>query len=204
MLEEPVGLRERKKLQRRRDIEATALELFENDGFDGTTIESIAAAVGIAPRTFFYYFSTKEDVVLADYARRLERIVDEFAKRPDNESPWSSLRSSFLVVAADYEAEREQLIRRFSIMATNPAVFARSLQLQAGWEDALAAALEERLSVGSHPVVGSRLLASAALAAMRSSLNHWLATGFETPLPPLVEQCFDQLSIGLDSVGTVG
>lgn len=201
MVDEPLGLRERKKLQRRHDIEAAALELFESDGFDGTTIDAIAAAAGIAPRTFFYYFSTKEDVVLADYARRLERIVEELINRPDDEAPWPSLRSSFLVVAADYESEREQLIRRFAIMAANPTVFARNLQLQAGWEDALTIALAERLMDRPGPAIGPRLLASAALAAMRSSLQHWLATGCEIPLPPLVEQCFNQLSVGLESVG---
>lgn len=202
MVEESPGLRERKKLQRRQEIEAAALDLFETDGFEHTTVEAIAASAGIAPRTFFYYFSTKEDAVLADYARRLERIIDELVRQPADQAPWSSLRVSFLVVAADYETEREQLARRFSIIATNPSVYARSLQLQAGWEDALAEVLAERIGASPSPAIGPRLLASAALALMRSSLRHWLETGSEQPLPPLVDQCFEQLAIGLAGIGT--
>ncbi len=190
-----LGLRDRKKLERRRCIEAAAIDLFEATGFDRTTIDDIAAKADIAPRTFFYYFPTKEDVVLADYARRLDLIVDELGQRPAEEGPWAALRASFIVVAADYSAQRDQLVRRFGIMAENPSVYARSLQLQAGWEDALARVLAER--IGNDNGIEPRLLAAAALACMRSSLQHWLLTGQETPLPELIQDCFDRLASGL-------
>jgi AcrR family transcriptional regulator len=196
---EQTGLRERKKLQTRRRIEGAALELFGRDGFDGTTVEGIAAAADIAPRTFFYYFPTKEDVVLADYAGRLERIVDQLRQRPDSERPWAALRASFLVVAADYDADHREIIRRFQIMATSPSVYARSLQLQAGWEDTVAAVLTERMGCQTEEL-GPRLLASCALSAIRSSLRHWIVTGQQSSLPQLVEGCFDQLGEGLGAV----
>lgn len=192
-----LGLRQRKKLERRHAIEAAALDLFERHGFEETTIGDIAAVVGISPRTFFYYFETKEDVVLADYARRQTRIIGELTGRPDDETPWTSLKASFLAVASDYETEREQLLRRGIIMATNPSVFARSLQLQAGWEDSLAHALTERMSTSEDVSTTPRLLAASALVAMRSSLRHWLKTGATDPLPRLVGECFDKLSSGL-------
>lgn len=198
--EEELGLRERKKIERRHAIERVALELFEDPGFDATTINEIAEAVGMSPRTFFYYFETKEDVVLADYARRLERIVGELDQRPVDEAPWSALGASFLAVASDYESQRAQLLRRGTIMATNPSVFARSLQLQAGWEDALATALTDRLRDSADTSITPRLMAAAALAAMRSSLGHWLLTEASTPLPELVEDCFDRLSEGLGTL----
>ncbi len=209
MVEESLGLRERKKLQRRHEIEVAALDLFEADGFEQTTIDAITAKVRISPRTFFYYFSTKEDVVLADYARRLARIIEEVTQQPDDLGPWASLRVSFVVVAADYETEREQLIRRFGIIAANPSVYARSLQLQAGWEDALTEVLSERIDRSSgpatdpprSPAIEPRLLAASALALMRSSIRHWLETGCQVPLPPLVDECFEQLAVGLSAVG---
>ena len=83
-----LGLRERKKRERRQRIEAVAIDRFEANGFDATTIDDIAAAADIAPRTFFAYFPTKEDVVLADYADRLERTTNELARRPPAEPPW--------------------------------------------------------------------------------------------------------------------
>ncbi len=189
-----LGLRERKKLERRSCIEAAAIDLFEASGFDGTTIEDIAAKADIAPRTFFYYFATKEDVVLADYAGRLELIIAELGGQPEGDGPWGALRASFVVVAADYSAQRDQLVRRFAIMAENSSVYARSLQLQAGWENALADVINARLGGGDS--IDARLMAAAALACMRSSLQHWLLTEHETPLPELIESCFDRLAHG--------
>ncbi len=197
-MNDELGLRERKKRERRRCIEDAAIELFEKNGFDGTTIEEIAAAADIAPRTFFSYFPTKEDVVLADYSTRLRRIIAVLVERPESEPPWDALRTSFVEVAADYEAAREDLVRRFTIMAANATVYARSLQLQAGWEDALAEVLHERANYNAEDLE-SRLLASTALACMRSSLRHWLLTGYDTPLPDLIQTCFGQLAHGLAS-----
>ena len=121
------GLRERKKRDRRRRIEDVAIDLFVRQGFDATTIEQIAAAADIAPRTFFSYFATKDDLVLADYTDRLDRILHELDQRPAEEPAWEALRASFATVADDYAAEADRLRRRFKIMAANPSVFARSL-----------------------------------------------------------------------------
>lgn len=197
---EQLGLRERKKLQTRHRIETAAFDHFAMDGFDGTTIETIAASADISPRTFFYYFPTKEDVVLADYASRLDRIVEQLSERPATEGPWDALRASILVVAADYDNERDRLIRRFQIMATTPSVYARSLQLQSGWEDALASVLAQRMGCDAENL-GPRVLAASALGALRASQRHWIASGQRAPLPSLVEDCFDQLATGLAAIG---
>ena len=193
---EPPGLRERNKRERRRRLEDVALDLFEQDGFDKTTVEQIAAAAGLAPRTFFSYFATKDDVVLADYADRLARILDELAGRPADEPSWDSLQASFAAVAADYEAEADRIRRRFTIMANSPSVFARSLQLQAGWEQALTERLRARLATGADDPT-PRLLAATALAVMRASLQHWLLTARPPALPELVQHGFDRLAAGL-------
>lgn len=193
---EPIGLRERKRRERRQAIETAAIGLFENAGFDATTIDDIARAVDIAPRTFFSYFATKEDVVLADYADRLHRIITELASRPATEPPWAALGAAFAAVAADYQTERDQIRRRFSIMASSPSVFARSLALQASWEDSLTDVLTERSGAATDDPT-PRLLAAAALAAMRASLQHWLRTGQTTALPGHISAAFDHLAHGL-------
>lgn len=195
-MEHTSGIRARKKTERRHRIEDAALTLFETNGFGATTIEDIAAASDIAPRTFFSYFTTKEDVVLADYAARLERIVEELEQQPPGASPWNALRAAFSVVASDYQRERHALIRRFTIMAATPSIQARNLQLQAGWEDALAQALTSRTD-GAHDGADPRLLAAAALAGMRASLHQWFATGHRAPLPTILDTAFDQLGEGL-------
>src|SRR5574338_491117 len=144
-VDEPIGRRERNRRERRQRLEDVALDLFERQGFDSTTIEQIAGGAGLAPRTFFSYFPTKDDLVLADYGDRLGRILDELERRPADEHPWTALRASFAAVAGDYESEADRIRRRFTIMAATPSVFARNLQLQAGWERALVERLRTRL-----------------------------------------------------------
>jgi hypothetical protein len=86
-------------------------------------------------------------------------------------------------------------------MAANPAVYARSLQLQAGWEDTIADVLTSRPATatakGAAADLDARLMASAALACMRASLRHWLASGQDLELPELMRRCFDRFATGL-------
>ncbi|MEX1037749.1 MAG: TetR family transcriptional regulator [Acidimicrobiia bacterium] len=192
--------RELKKQRTRRSIEQAALRLFEERGFDGTTIDDIAAAAEIAPRTFFHYFPSKEDVALADYATRLEQIVAALKASPDDQAPWRALRGAFLAVGADYETEREHLVRRFRIIQATPSVAARNLQLQTTWEEAIAEVLADWLGRDDPGDVRPRLIAGAALAAMRASLRRWLTNDGRSRLPDHIAHCFDVLGAGLRQV----
>lgn len=60
----PSGLRERKKVERRFALIDAAHLLVEEHGFENVTVEDIAAAAGVSPRTFFNYFETKDDAVV--------------------------------------------------------------------------------------------------------------------------------------------
>ncbi len=195
MTQEP-GLRARKKKQTANRIETAALDLFEERGFDSTTVDDIATAADISSRTFFHYFPTKEDVVLGDYAARLVRVTETLKEQPLSSPPWEALGVAFAAVAHDYETQHSQLRRRFLIMMTSGSVFARNLQLQAGWEDAVTEALEERMDLETNNLL-PRLMAASALGAMRSSVRHWLPIADQS-LPDLVQDCFNQLAAGFE------
>ena len=84
------GLRARKKAATRRALQEHALRLFLADGYDATTVDAIAQAANVSPMTFYRYFPTKEDVVLADdYDPMLGSLI---AARPADEPAIESLR----------------------------------------------------------------------------------------------------------------
>ncbi|GAC69244.1 TetR family transcriptional regulator [Gordonia soli] len=74
------GLRARRRDATRMDIHEAAVDLFERNGFDATTVDEVAAAAGVSPRTFFRHFGTKEECVLYDrygFDRALENRLSE-------------------------------------------------------------------------------------------------------------------------------
>src|SRR5690349_2685140 len=88
------GLRDRKKAQTREAFVDVAVELFDQHGFDETTVDDIADAVGVSARTFYRYFARKEDVVLADGIERAERLRAGLAGQMGAASPLTALRAA--------------------------------------------------------------------------------------------------------------
>jgi AcrR family transcriptional regulator len=103
-----IGLRERKKAKTRAAIQRSALRLFQEQGYEATTVEQIAEAAEVSPSTFFRYFPTKEDVALYDDLDPI--LIAAFEAQPANLSPIQALRVAmqtvFSAMPAD-EAERQ-------------------------------------------------------------------------------------------------
>src|SRR5713226_5698093 len=113
------GLRERKKLKTKEAIQREAMRLFQEQGYDETTIEEIAAAAEISPSTFFNYFPTKEDVVLFD------RYDPMIATEPANEPLSAMLRSAIQGLAVVMERDRDIILVRGRLGLEVPALRAR-------------------------------------------------------------------------------
>src|SRR6185436_19584699 len=97
-----VGLRERKKARTRGALQEAAMDRFARQGFDGTTVEEIAEACEVSPRTFFRYFPTKEDVLFADGEVRRERLLAVIAESPIEEPAFVALRAAMRTLTDDY------------------------------------------------------------------------------------------------------
>src|SRR3954471_18914588 len=86
------GLRERKRAASRAQTVDVAMRLFAERGFDGVTVADICAAADIAPRTFFRYFPTKDDVLAEPSRVMADRMADEIAAAPGGLADPEALR----------------------------------------------------------------------------------------------------------------
>lgn len=193
-----VGLRERKKQRLRAQLAATALALFAERGFDRVTIEEIAGAVEVSPRTFFRHFAAKEDVLFADHDASMAELRGALAARPAGEPVLAAVRGAVLALAETYEHERDLILQRARIMADTPSLRAPALERQAAWEDALAVAVAERLATDPTHDLRPRVIAGCAVVALRAAAGVWVERG-EGDLLALVDEALGLLGRGLDA-----
>jgi AcrR family transcriptional regulator len=191
------GLRERKKQRTRATLAREALRLYTEQGFAETTIEQVAAAADVSPRTFFRYFATKEDAVLSDHEARLAAVRDAFAVRDGAEPISAPVRRALLGMLQQVTGDRAEGLARAVLVTTEPSVAARSLELQGVYEDEIARAIAERLAVDPETDPRPRVVAGAALGALRAAMGAWVRSGGEADPRGLIEGGLRLLETGI-------
>jgi AcrR family transcriptional regulator len=164
-----MNLRARKKLLVRDVIEQIALGLFDRRGYEATTVEEIAAEVGISPRTFFRYFPSKEDVVFAHHADALalmRNVLDEQLRA--GESVIRAVRAAVLAVQEDAD-RRENEEARLRVIRVTPGLTARRYALSVEYEAVIVAAATPALGDDQGAWMRAMLVASATMGAMRAA-----------------------------------
>jgi AcrR family transcriptional regulator len=194
---EKVGLRERKKRRTREALIDAARELFCANGFEATTIDQIAEAVEVSPRTFFRYFASKEDVALALADEQITAVLEAFAAQPADLPVLTAMQAAAVDVIRTYETDT-----RFhslqNVIAVNPALTAARIERATARFDEVARLVGDRMGVD--PVADPRpyLVASVTLCAVQTAVAAWRAAGRQAPDSELTRQAFDLLSTGLD------
>jgi AcrR family transcriptional regulator len=148
-VEQPhVGGRERKKAQTRRDLANAARRLTTEHGLDAVTIQQIVEAADVSTRTFFNYFRCKEEAVVGFDPALVAELADVVRERPAQEAPLVALTEALLANAADPEIA-EGWVRRTELVAEHPTLLPRHLAAMAEVEEALAAAVADRLGTSA-------------------------------------------------------
>ena len=193
-----LGLRERNKLRTRQEIADATLRLAAERGLEHVTVEQIAAAADVAPRTFFRYFDSKEDALLADHPERLELLRETLKGRPLSEGPLTAVRLSILDLVGDLEDHRELMLCKTRLMKDNPTLRGRSLEMMGELERTIAEALAERTGADLATDFRPYVIAGAVCTAMRVAIDRWGATGGTGDLTAMVAGALDLLDGGLD------
>jgi AcrR family transcriptional regulator len=161
------GLRERKKQRTREAIVEAALRLFDERGFEHTTIADIAEAADIAPRTFFGYFPSKEDVVFADFPADFSALAERLQGRADDETAIDALRAFIADAVAQADLNDERELCRKRVIGKSETLDAHRRALMGRMEDMLAEAVAR--DFGNQPGdLRPPMIASAAVAALGS------------------------------------
>jgi AcrR family transcriptional regulator len=107
-----------------------AQNLFIAKGFEQTTIDDIAKAVGMSRRSFFRYFSSKDDLVLGTYEQWADRLAQAMVQRPLDEPVWESLRRVFdhVVDLPTDDASRDRVVAMDRIVLSTTTLKAAYLQ----------------------------------------------------------------------------
>lgn len=185
--------RARKKAATKQSIQAHALRLFAEKGYDATTVDEIAAAANVSHMTFFRHFPRKEAVVEHDdYDPMLEDLL---AARPPEEAPLSALHNAIRAgLVAIVSTDREALLQRTRLVLSNPTLRSRNVIAQDMTRDLFARALARRAGL-TEPDLAATVQASAALGAVGVAMTAWAASEDDDPVA-LIDAAFAALRAG--------
>jgi AcrR family transcriptional regulator len=192
----PEGRREHKKARTREDLVQAALRLFEERGFDVTTVEDIAEAASVSPRTFFRYFANKEEVLFHRKDEELVRLENTLKSRPPGEPAFEALRATLIDYMERFQDEIDFHLLRIRLIQEAPSLEAYGLQLHQEWIRVLGRTLARRMNVRLSVDLRPSLLAGCAIIAMRSALWPWSQAKGTVAIGKFADQAFDQMKLG--------
>jgi AcrR family transcriptional regulator len=185
-----LGLRELKMARTRQLIADKAFELFVAHGFDQTTIEQIAAAAEVGPRTLYRYYPTKEALIVRFVEVHLFTAVDRMRAQPDDiplpEALYALIDS--VITATVENAARVMAI--YELAGITPAVNAQFSELWRRWCADVASEVERRYK-GRSPELVARLAAGNANVVIDVSIRAWAESGGTANIRRLINRTLE-------------
>jgi len=189
------GLRHRKRAAAMERIQAVALDLFDERGYQAVTVEQIAEASEVSPSSVYRYFGTKEQIVLLG-----EFEVDVASTDLDGGaegSPLDVTRNVMRAVMDHLVGEDEGRIRRqMRHVMSDPTLEAALAHQVYAASETLGDIFAARLGRSADDLE-VQVLAHVIVGALLGGLHHWHGTGFREPLRDVLDRCMDLLDAGL-------
>jgi AcrR family transcriptional regulator len=189
------GRREQKRQETLQRIAETGLKLFIADGYEGTTLEAIAEAAGISRRTFFYYFKSKEEVLLAGHGSGfIDALRPAMLEESRDQEPIDAVRHCLLKLVSRYETEESIIVDR--LLRSTEALRLRKQATFVEIEETLFAALYE-LWPQPNRRAALRMVAMVSMGIMRLAMESWRQEGGKRPLAKYLKEAFATLEAAI-------
>ena len=197
----PAGHRERKKQATRQALARAALELAIERGPERVLVADIAAAAGVAPRTFNHYFASKEAAIVAEGTQRAGVLDDALRRRPLDEPLWVAVRAAVAELLAGAPEPDRWWVARAQLIKSSPALRVEHAKSDLAVHGRLAQEIARRTGTDAERDLYPRLAATVLTGTVRAAMDHWLtgpgaATG-EGSLAGTVDSALQLLTTGL-------
>jgi AcrR family transcriptional regulator len=190
------GTRERRRDRTRRDLALAAVRLFEERGFDGTTVDDIADAADVSVSTFFRLFPRKEDVIFYDLPERLDAMRADFAAA-DHPTAWQTVRTTFVSNARTWDDEEQSFgLARARLFHTERALHARYLEMCQEWEEVVAGLVAAERGTDPRSDLYARLVGTTTVSAFRAAFIARISGG-GNEIAGLLDEAFAMLEQGV-------
>jgi AcrR family transcriptional regulator len=197
----PGSPRERRKLATRRAIQIATLRLALERGLDHITVQAISDAADIAPRTFFTYFSSKDQALAVETPWTGEHLRSLLLARPPGEPMFRSLREVFKEVCDQLTARWEETVLWRALTRRHPELLRRNPESEEAVVRSLVEAVADRLGTDPEADPYPAVVVNAAVAVGRVALQRWCqqeAQGADAPsLRSFIDHAFDLMEEAL-------
>jgi mycofactocin system transcriptional regulator len=168
------------------EIEQAAFRLFAERGFDQTTLDAIAEAVGVSRRTLFNYYRSKNDIPWGQFDQTLDYFRMLLHEQPEDLPLWEAVHRAVRRFNEFPSDARPPHVERMRLILHTPALQSHSALRYRDWRGVIAEYVGERLGRPSDDELPA-LVGHVSLALAQSAYDAWLAD-LTRPLPDLVTQ----------------
>lgn len=180
-------LRERRRFQTRQEIHRAAVDLALERGLAQVTVDEIADAAGVSPRTFFNYFRTKHEALVLGPPSLQESSVERFVQAGG--PLLDDLRDLLVEYAELSRRERRELQRLHTVVLANPELSPLLQERFLAFETVIAEAVARRLG-RTPPVFEATVIAAVAAGVLRATVRDWRDSDTEGSLGERLAEAF--------------
>jgi AcrR family transcriptional regulator len=156
-------------------ITRAALDLFERQGYAATTVDAITERAGVARRTFFHHFASKDAVVFPDHEAMVARVQAHLDTAPGE--PVEAIAGGLRIVLTSYLADPELALRRYQLTRSTPELREREIAWVQRYQLLFSRYLDDRYADIPQGAVAADVVAAGLVAVHNHVLRQWLKRG---------------------------